>query len=157
MLPKLSQLHDEGRVIFFMATNYQEKWDAAIKRSGRFDLLICVGPPSWQRKLEGIELFLPKGVPAEQAQEARASLDRLAGSGSELVDLLDLFTFGEMKAFLAALSWGHQSICDGIRSMSQAEFASRVRGFAKYITLRPGDPRSPIDQYVRDRNESRIQ
>ena len=57
MLPKLSKLHDEGRVLFFMATNHQRNFDPAIKRPGRFDLLICMAPPSWSEKLKNIEKF----------------------------------------------------------------------------------------------------
>jgi SpoVK/Ycf46/Vps4 family AAA+-type ATPase len=39
MLPKLSMLHDEGQVLFFMATNHQRNFDEAIKSPGRFDVI----------------------------------------------------------------------------------------------------------------------
>jgi SpoVK/Ycf46/Vps4 family AAA+-type ATPase len=57
MLPKLSMLHDEARVLFFMATNHQRNFDEAIKRPGRFDLLICMAPPLWIEKIKELEKF----------------------------------------------------------------------------------------------------
>jgi SpoVK/Ycf46/Vps4 family AAA+-type ATPase len=37
MLPKLQDLHDAQRVLFFLGTNYLSNVDTAIKREGRFD------------------------------------------------------------------------------------------------------------------------
>jgi hypothetical protein len=45
MLPKLQDLHDRGRVLFFICTNHIESMDSAIRRGGRIDHLIGVGPP----------------------------------------------------------------------------------------------------------------
>lgn len=54
MLPKLAELHDHGESMFFMATNHQDRFDRALKRAGRFDLLLCVGPPLMQEKINKI-------------------------------------------------------------------------------------------------------
>jgi hypothetical protein len=45
MLPKLQKLHDEGRVVFFICTNNFDSLDSAVKRRGRVDHIIAVGPP----------------------------------------------------------------------------------------------------------------
>ena len=45
MLPKLQELHDRGRVVFFICTNKFESLDPAIRRGGRIDHIIGVGPP----------------------------------------------------------------------------------------------------------------
>jgi len=45
MLPKLQDLHDRGRVVFFICTNHIESMDSAIRRGGRIDHLIGIGPP----------------------------------------------------------------------------------------------------------------
>ncbi len=45
MLPKLQELHDRGRVIFFICTNNFNTIDPAIKRGGRIDHIIGIGPP----------------------------------------------------------------------------------------------------------------
>lgn len=58
MLPKLAELHDQGRVVFFVATNYRKTFDEAITRAGRFDLLLFVGPPSWGEKLKGLNKMI---------------------------------------------------------------------------------------------------
>jgi hypothetical protein len=45
MLPKLQDLHDRGRVVFCICTNKFETLDPAMKRKGRIDHIIPVGPP----------------------------------------------------------------------------------------------------------------
>jgi hypothetical protein len=45
MLPKLQELHDRGRVVFLICTNNFESIDSAIKRGGRIDHIVGVGPP----------------------------------------------------------------------------------------------------------------
>jgi hypothetical protein len=54
MLPKLAELWDQRRVIYFVATNYIKFFDRAITRSGRFDALIMVSPPSYSAKVAEI-------------------------------------------------------------------------------------------------------
>jgi hypothetical protein len=51
MLPKLAELWDQRRIIYFVATNYIKFFDRAITRSGRFDALIMVSPPSYNAKI----------------------------------------------------------------------------------------------------------
>jgi Cdc6-like AAA superfamily ATPase len=45
MLPKLQELHDRGNVLFFICTNSFDSMDPAVKRGGRIDHVIGVGPP----------------------------------------------------------------------------------------------------------------
>lgn len=45
MLPKLQQLHDARKVIFVLATNYVANLDKAIRRDGRFDLILLYDRP----------------------------------------------------------------------------------------------------------------
>lgn len=44
MLPKLQDLHDKGRILFFICTNHVETMDPAVLRGGRIDHRIAVGP-----------------------------------------------------------------------------------------------------------------
>ncbi len=46
MLPRLQDLHDQCRCLIFLATNFDEKIDSAIKRTGRFDFTISVNHPT---------------------------------------------------------------------------------------------------------------
>ncbi|HEX4114725.1 MAG TPA: ATP-binding protein [Solirubrobacteraceae bacterium] len=52
MLPKLAQLWDQRRVLFFANTNYVAKADPAIRRSQRFDGAVLVMPPAFDKKVE---------------------------------------------------------------------------------------------------------
>jgi predicted ATPase len=55
MLPKIAQLWDQRRVLFFVATNYVNAADAAIRRSSRFDAAILVNTPSLAVKRERLQ------------------------------------------------------------------------------------------------------
>lgn len=45
MLPKLQDLHDRGRVVFCICTNKFGTLDPAVKRGGRIDHIVAIGPP----------------------------------------------------------------------------------------------------------------
>jgi ATPase family associated with various cellular activities (AAA) len=50
MLPRLAELWDRRKIIYFVNTNYIYYFDSAITRSERFDALIFVAPPSFESK-----------------------------------------------------------------------------------------------------------
>jgi DNA polymerase III delta prime subunit len=61
MLPKIAQLWEQRKILFFVATNHVSKADTAIRRSSRFDAAILVAPPSLaakrvelKRRMEGV-------------------------------------------------------------------------------------------------------
>ena len=51
MLPRIMRLRKSRRVIFLVATNHLEVFDAAIARPGRFDLVLPIMPPTMEAKL----------------------------------------------------------------------------------------------------------
>ncbi len=51
MLPKLHKINDNRRLVFIVATNHIEAFDVAIKRPGRFDVILQVMPPTPDEKL----------------------------------------------------------------------------------------------------------
>jgi hypothetical protein len=59
MLPKVARLWEQGRIIFFVATNDVSAADPAIKRSQRFDSAILVAPPSYEVKIGQLGVHLP--------------------------------------------------------------------------------------------------
>jgi ATPase family protein associated with various cellular activities (AAA) len=83
MLPKLAELWDQRKVIYFVATNHIEYFDRAVTRAQRFDVLIFVGSSSYKRKVKRLqELFLTKhgakiklNVPAAEITAALTRLD----------------------------------------------------------------------------------
>ena len=51
MLPKIAELASRRRIVYLLATNHIERFDDAISRAGRFDLVVPVMPPSLAEKL----------------------------------------------------------------------------------------------------------
>jgi len=143
MLPKITSLHDQGRVVFFMATNFQDRFDPAIKRAGRFDLLVCMGPPKLSEKLERLYvLYGLQEADAEsiEAKKAGAAMKRYLRGRTELRDQLSLYTFGEFKAFLRKFG-DKKTIGDAIEKLGAAEFQRLLRNDSKYVALRMSDLR----------------
>jgi hypothetical protein len=50
MLPKLTALSKARKVVYLVATNHLEQFDAAIRRPGRFDMVVPVMPPTTAAK-----------------------------------------------------------------------------------------------------------
>lgn len=74
MLPKLQDLHDRGEVLFFVCTNHVGTMDAAVKRPGRIDHRVAVGPPDQAARKLILESMQPKSPPPRYA----AAVDALA-------------------------------------------------------------------------------
>ena len=80
MLPKLAELWKQQRIMFFVATNHVRYFDAAIVRSERFDVLVFVPPPSFDKKIEKLKKCLPGGTEITVKQdEIEAALYQLSG------------------------------------------------------------------------------
>ncbi len=180
MLPKLAELHDQGRVIFFMATNYQDKFDPAIKRAGRFDLLLCMGPPTLSEKLDHLSAFYKaKQLDLSQAAKAKRVISDYVKDDSRLRDQLSLYTYAEFQTFLKRI--GNESdLGDKAEQMTKGRFKKTADDYSKYVVLKIEDlPKGverkiwnweqfPLDEekaalekemgrYLRDRSDSRIQ
>ena len=50
MLPKLAELWEARKIMYFVATNHIEYFDRAVTRSQRFDAIIFMSPPSFAAK-----------------------------------------------------------------------------------------------------------
>lgn len=153
MLPKLLKLRKSGRSIFFMATNHQGRFDPAIKRSGRFDLLIRMGPPSFTQKLRGL---LPNSkrkywYRAKETPDDRKEVERLfkeyttpAPATTSSKDALEYFTFGEMSElfdFIRRLDTSNENLKDGMEKIRKEGFQETVQErFRQEITLSDGGP-----------------
>lgn len=79
MLPKVAELWSARKILYFVATNHVDLFDAAILRSQRFDTMIFVPPPSFEVKvlqlrmivgLSGREIDL--AVSADECEKALA-------------------------------------------------------------------------------------
>lgn len=78
MLPKLAQLWDARKILYFVATNHINYFDSAIIRSHRFDALILVSPPSFAAKIEELEGLLSKkyGLPGRNFETTEREIQR---------------------------------------------------------------------------------
>ena len=87
MLPKLQELHDKGEVLFFVCTNHFASLDNAVRRPGRVDHVIAVGPPDHEARyrfaLEAVGLSDPSRI-------EEAALETLA-------DKTEMFTRSEVR------------------------------------------------------------
>jgi hypothetical protein len=157
MLPKLSGLWDQKRVIFLMATNHKQNLDPAITRPNRFDLLLCVAPPPWARKRS--EKSLEKILDVPNASAVEAELLRLAPRGSSSAKLLDRFTVAEIGIFLDHLRRRNNfaSVLEALKQFTdRSMFGKLVDAWAaNSITLRPNSP--TLREFMKDAEGSRRQ
>lgn len=177
MLPHLANLYKNKQVVFFMATNYQKNLDQAIMRAGRFDLLLCMGPPTLRQKLEKLAMFFKD----DESKWTTKDIEKLEKRiheftrGPEIRRQLDLYTFGEFKALLSKITKEHGA---DLRSIDRPTFNNKVKEFSKGVTLKLTDLPAParrlrfdkipvgmlrkvsgtwIGKYLRDLRESRKQ
>ena len=132
MLPKLAKLHDLGRVVFLMATNFQADFDDAIKRAGRFDLLLCMGPPTLAAKCAGIHVFYgPKEKATTDTKAAGKTILEMCKGDVWLREQLDLYTFGEFKTLVRGISATKSSIRKAVDGLGAIQFRDLVKRDSK--------------------------
>jgi ATPase family associated with various cellular activities (AAA) len=132
MLPKLAKLHNRGRLIFLMATNYQENFDEAIKRAGRFDRLFCMGPPTLEEKCKRLNSFLGDG---KEVGAGGKLLLQFAKEVPFIYDQLTLYTFGEFKSFALKLGTA-DSIESKLKKMKVVGLRTAVEDDCRTVTMR---------------------
>jgi hypothetical protein len=157
MLPKLANLWEQKRVIFLMATNHKQQLDPAITRPNRFDLLLCVAPPSWADKCtaENLETILK----IAESEKVTKELLRLAPSSSYAAKRLNAFTVAEIGIFLHHFRRQRRqsTVLGALKQISNSvEFGKMVNDWAATsITLRSRGV--TIKEFGKDFNESRRQ
>jgi hypothetical protein len=155
----------EEHLDFFMATNHFRWFDSAIKRPGRFDYLLFVGPPTWQKKV----LDLARGGRAWESlgfQDDPARRDTAAQllrdwteHDAATREALDRFTIGEVQALFDGIRKGGD-LLDSLRALGRARFIEQVTLWSeKHIVLwkRADASSAACDEYELDRDQSRRQ
>ena len=100
MLPKLQDLHDRGRVMFFICTNNFQSMDPAVKRGGRIDHIVAVGPPDEKARHKIVTL-----IGAELRRVAGLTLPTFFDAGlDEIAKQSDRFNRTELSRAARALS-----------------------------------------------------
>lgn len=114
MLPKLQDLRDRKRVVFFIASNNAERIDLAIQRSGRVDLKLLVPPPNKEARREMVRQILK-----DKSEELREDIARAIAEGAPW------YTFSELKDIAQRIAAG--------RSLEQCKKAmTPAASFAVY-------------------------
>jgi adenylate kinase family enzyme len=144
MLPKLTKLHDCARSVFFMATNFQDRFDQAIKRRGRFDLLLCMGPPTLEAKTDAFHKFIGKKKKAtEQTKNAaRLFLDH-AKRERRIEAQLAFYTFSEFKDLVKRLGDNIGAVEQKLEKIQQHEFVRLIDEDSQFATLRLKEVQGP--------------
>jgi len=62
MLPKLAELWDNRKIMYFVATNHIRLFDRAIARSQRFDAVIFVSPPAFETKINQLRNLIKTNI-----------------------------------------------------------------------------------------------
>jgi hypothetical protein len=139
MLPKLAKLHDRGQIVFLMATNFQATFDDAIKRAGRFDFLLCMGPPTLEDKCRSIYRFYDlKGDEVKLTEGVGEKILSLAQTDEWIWAQLSLYTFGEFKSFLAGLGSSNE-IAGVVANMTVGKLKEAVERDSATVGLKFSD------------------
>ena len=123
-----------------------------------------MAPPSWEEKLKNLEKFWSGKKEKDDVTFIKDQLKRWVPQHHKLVEVLDLFTFGEFKSFLEHIS-KRDSLRSAIENMDEQEFSKNVREWGdNYIALRAQkakeNPRGDIslrDEFEEDKRASRVQ
>lgn len=131
MLPKLKRLRDrgkDGRSIFVIATNYNERIDPAAKRAGRIDLKFLVLPPLRKRR----EVITKKAI---QDHDPDWSSAPNAMTAEQVADSTPLFSWVELEG-----------ICR-VDNFEVGEPQIRIEGYTGRLED-PEYPQRPNDEYL---------
>ena len=122
MLPKLQELHDRGRVVFFICTNNFDSMDPAIKRGGRIDHIVGVGPPDDEAR----RAFIAQAVARSPRGQALGTRRHFDAAVAELVAKTNRFTRPELeRAVSGLLSMSEKTWDNGKKA------GSAIRGLVK--------------------------
>ena len=128
--------------------------DAAIKRAGRFDLLLCMGPPRLDEKLERLHRAYLLDNPTKQTIKAGRLITKYLAAAPELQDQLALFTFGDYKAFLTTLG-KPEVIGDAIATMGTREFREKLKSYSRYVGLK-SEELEPLKRQFKAKNLAQL-
>lgn len=88
MLPRLQDLHDRGRIVLFICTNFLSSIDGAMRRVGRVDHLIAVPPPDEKQRQQMIQ--------RELTDQLDAGVRHLDAAATALASHTSQFIRGEL-------------------------------------------------------------
>jgi hypothetical protein len=141
MLPKLAALSEARRIIYVLATNHIEHFDAAIRRPGRFDLILPVLPPSLKEKkgrwpIIDSKMMLVGGPTDSDYIEAEETISALTFFECDaFADALSRVTNKSGVVDLANRAWNHSIVREWnpITAKQDQEFSETAQGWRSRI------------------------
>jgi len=130
MLPKLQELHDRGQVLYFICTNNFDSMDPAVKRGGRIDHIIGVGPPDLEARKKIIKATLDDLRRDKNWREPKLFPKAL----NELPTITDRFTRSEIQRVVRMLS-GSSGWAEVRKAQAAAKLAAEH--FKDALTITP--------------------
>jgi len=101
MLSLIQELRNKKGVIFIVATNYLDKFDAAITRTGgRFDMMVLISPPSKSEKKRLFRERLARRLSVEEAKKMYGDLETYVDGRFD--EDFNLFAYTEWKLMVDA-------------------------------------------------------
>jgi hypothetical protein len=137
MLSFIQELRRQKSVIFIVATNFLDKFDAAITRvGGRFDMMILVSPPT---KAEKKRIFCEH---LKKIEKLKRHYDKLCRQFDNFVDsnyeVIQYFAFSEWRAFVSDVI--NECLEKGLDSFKEKSLEERLRQQSASIALKdPND------------------
>lgn len=102
MLPRLANLWNEAKVLFFVNTNAIQKVDPAIRRSQRFDAVVMVMPPGFVSKAKELNKY-NIGLEVSEPQVTDL-LNGKPGNTSSIVGWFGLLRHDQIEALASKLA-----------------------------------------------------
>jgi SpoVK/Ycf46/Vps4 family AAA+-type ATPase len=141
MLPLIQLLHENRDIIFIVTTNYLEAFDEAVRRQGRFDLILLVGPPSLEGKIEMMDRMIddrPSGSRVKDPKVREVIMELVRAFNKSCIEY---FLYDEWNEFLA---W-FISRCESTDQKIESVFNDTLRLMEQNIRL-SGERRTKFDQ-----------
>lgn len=146
MLPLISDLHAKQDFVYIFNTNVYKSIDPAIKRPGRFDFQLFVGPPLFEEKIEIIKNEMNKHGFSEG--KINITMDQLKSNGNR--GKIELFLYHEILNLSS-------EICNIKSDLSDEDYTDELQ---KNIDEEHDSiylvKKNLIDEYNQERLESKI-
>lgn len=127
MLTKFADLHDEETVIFIIATNYEDRIDAAIKRPGRIDRQYLMLPFDGEQRLRKLNGF--SGTPTD--------LSTAEGDQKKCIEAASLFLgWGDLKRVASSKPKDNEKLK---RELAKAPRTTRLAAYISRFPKPVGD------------------
>ena len=160
MLTKLNDFREQEASILVVATNYAERIDAAIQRTGRFDDRLLLLPPGKDRRRKMVDTILTEAKDNDKISHEAKAFDSL--KMDELSRITVLLSYGELrrivdavlkkldsKSDVATIANGLIEAAKNVRpTISLLSYRTRIQAQLKKVRNRAPDRAAPVEEFL---------